>query len=310
VAALSSPNERAQLAATSQLQAIVLRWQAEPNIDHSADVQQLVHHLAEADSQLSPDQRLRLSPVVERLTAWPMQLEKPALAQYLANSEQLARSTADITPLSEKPATPTATKPQPAEPSAEVARTPETSPLPPLPVYNKPGFVLPSEDASPIPTDVAPRPTSTPPLMLEKLPPAPSNIRDSTDLPTRISQPPPDATRSSYLPQEEERRWKDWSDWQVIRLLPHSSDRQDVEAELRLRGYQNRDLAIARRAVDPEPTVRLQLVEELPRMSGIDARLWLQQLAEDSDHAVRTAAASILRTAYNGPVAGKGALRR
>src|SRR5262249_44027569 len=137
--------------------------------------------------------------------------------------------------------------------------------------------------------------------------PDPSAEGSPNEAPLRLSKPP-GATRSSFEP--DNRRWKDWPDWQVIRLLQHSSDKEAAEAELRLRGYQNRDLAIARRAVDPEPTARLQLVEDLPRLPGIDARLWLQQLAEDSDHAVRTAAIGILKTAYSGPLSGKGQPRR
>ncbi len=313
VVACSNPNERANLAAIRQLQLQLDRWTEEPNFDHSQQVETIVQHLAQQADRYSPDQLLCLLPLIERLSMWPVASEKIALAQYLQNTELLVRRLAELPPQKREFVEVVPDRgpepPQNVSPPAEVARLdppsaslavppPEITPLP------LPAEAVPQPETSPTPI------AAKPPMILEMLSPAPSNLRRLDEPPAPSNEPrrldPPEAT-----PQPNAaRRWEDWSDWQVIRLLQRTTDAGAAEEELRLRGYQSHDLRIARLAVDPEPAVRLKLTEELPRIPGIDARLWLLQMAEDSDREVKQAAAAILRTASGGPLNSDKPIRR
>ena len=82
----------------------------------------------------------------------------------------------------------------------------------------------------------------------------------------------------------------------------HSDDPATVaaaERELTRRGYRASHVSLARQFTDPDPAVRLQLVQSLPRARGIDPRRWLLRLSEDPDEDVRSAARNILRTSQD-----------
>jgi hypothetical protein len=66
--------------------------------------------------------------------------------------------------------------------------------------------------------------------------------------------------------------------------------------ELDRRGVKGPLVEVARRAADPNPTVRLQLAESLPTLNGVDARPWLLELSYDDDAAVRAAAVTLMAT--------------
>ncbi len=92
--------------------------------------------------------------------------------------------------------------------------------------------------------------------------------------------------------------WKQMAPRDVMRRL-HFSDPQVVAAarvELEHRGIKGPLVDLASRATDPDPKVRRELAESLPRMSGIDARPWLLELSYDEDSQVRAAAVTLLAT--------------
>jgi hypothetical protein len=88
-------------------------------------------------------------------------------------------------------------------------------------------------------------------------------------------------------------------DLEVIRRIGLSAalSQDPASGELRRRGYTDSELRIARRMVDPDPQIRMQLVRWLPQVPGIDARRWLLWLARDEEPTVRKAAITVLATA-------------
>lgn len=56
------------------------------------------------------------------------------------------------------------------------------------------------------------------------------------------------------------------------------------------------ELELARQLVDPDPVVRKQLAQAVPRLQSIDAAPWLMWLCHDSDADVRMAAITLLAT--------------
>ncbi|MEO8498965.1 MAG: HEAT repeat domain-containing protein [Planctomycetota bacterium] len=71
---------------------------------------------------------------------------------------------------------------------------------------------------------------------------------------------------------------------------------RDAVDELYRRGFQTKHFRLAELLVDPDPNVRLQLVQSLPQMSGIDSRPWLLWLSRDEAPAVRKAAVAVIAT--------------
>lgn len=91
---------------------------------------------------------------------------------------------------------------------------------------------------------------------------------------------------------------KSMSDLDVMRQLAGSDDAIVREAvdELYNRGFQTKHFRLAELLVDPDTGVRLQLVQSLPQMAGIDSRPWLLWLSRDQDPAVRKAAVAVIAT--------------
>jgi len=84
----------------------------------------------------------------------------------------------------------------------------------------------------------------------------------------------------------------------IIRRL-QAEDRREVaeaEAELKRRGFRDRELALARRWFDSDPQARRRLARLLPEMPGLDAVPWLLELTRDADAEVRLTAMTLLAT--------------
>lgn len=92
----------------------------------------------------------------------------------------------------------------------------------------------------------------------------------------------------------------------LVRML-HSSDATraaGAERALREQGFNERHLEVAKRLCDPDPRVRREWLELLPRIRGINARPWLLWLTGDTDADVRLAAITMLATS-NDPEMGE-----
>ncbi len=94
---------------------------------------------------------------------------------------------------------------------------------------------------------------------------------------------------------------KGLDDIEVMRLL-HQRDATfalDARDELVLRGFNPVHIELAIQLTSADPNVRYQLVEKLPRITGLNATPWLQQLAQDPDRTVGRAAVIMLMSSNN-----------
>jgi HEAT repeat protein len=73
-------------------------------------------------------------------------------------------------------------------------------------------------------------------------------------------------------------------------------DAAEARAELKRRGFADREVALARQLSDPDPHVRRRLVRLLPEIAGLDAVPWLVELSRDADADVRWTALTLLAT--------------
>jgi hypothetical protein len=119
--------------------------------------------------------------------------------------------------------------------------------------------------------------------------PDPSSVSD----PAEFSAPAP-------VPQHDpQTSFAGLADRLVMERLQAEDPRivQAATTELQRRGFQSRDVELARRLVDPDSQVRLELVDALPQVPGIDTRRWLLWLCRDRDPLVRKAAVTVVATA-------------
>lgn len=84
--------------------------------------------------------------------------------------------------------------------------------------------------------------------------------------------------------------------WMFALRAHEPSRRRRAEEELRALGFEALQLELAWQLTDPSPAVRRELVESLPSMPGIDARIWLIWLSRDQHPDVRAAAMSVMAT--------------
>jgi hypothetical protein len=91
-----------------------------------------------------------------------------------------------------------------------------------------------------------------------------------------------------------------FSSQQTTWMRDLNSQHDDVVAAARVElsklGLGPDELKIAALATHPDPAVRQRLVRVLPRLPGIDARAWLELLADDPDDEVRRTARTLLAT--------------
>lgn len=78
--------------------------------------------------------------------------------------------------------------------------------------------------------------------------------------------------------------------------LGTENEKSTAERELRRRGLSPYELELARKIAEADAQQRRELVSALPHLSGIDARVWLLWLTEDSDAEVRLTAYRWLAT--------------
>ena len=77
---------------------------------------------------------------------------------------------------------------------------------------------------------------------------------------------------------------------------PHTSMREKAETELRLRGYDGTEIAIATQIAAGDTPARLALVDAISRSSQLDPRPWLFLLLNDQNRQVKLRTISVLAT--------------
>ncbi len=114
----------------------------------------------------------------------------------------------------------------------------------------------------------------------------------------RWSIAPPNDTAFSPSGPTARPNFRAMADLDVMRKLVSRDESLAREAvdELYRRGFQTKHFRLAELLVDPDPNVRLQLIQRLPQVSGIDSRPWLLWLSRDQDPVVRKAAVTVIAT--------------
>ncbi|MBN1854925.1 MAG: HEAT repeat domain-containing protein [Pirellulales bacterium] len=77
---------------------------------------------------------------------------------------------------------------------------------------------------------------------------------------------------------------------------PNATTALAAARELRIRGFSELELGLARKIASPDINLRRQLIEEIPHIPDIDGRRWLFWLAEDDHVDIRLAAMTLLAT--------------
>jgi len=266
-------------------------WRIRPPAEAAERIVTIAQSLAKIATKLPAERRPGVRRLVERFAVWP-------IADVVAARELTAACDAILARL--PPASEDELQLAERELSEQrIARSIE--PVAPLEEAPLPEALPPIID----PSELQP-PANLPPPEPEGPPPAPTKPVPKRFFAPRANELPPLAHSNPETLQPPEPPQKNLPDWmrmladlEVMRLLHHSDYgvRHTAEKELDHRGYAAEHLPLARQLVHPDPRERRKLAEQLPRLTNVDPRPWLLQLAEDEDQDVRRTAAGILQAA-------------
>jgi hypothetical protein len=329
VAALSSPRKSVRQQAAVALGRFVDHWEICDASARSAAAGRLSSLLAEHVETFPPDARENAASLIQQMLVWPTDDAFVDRGELVAACETVLLATDDI---GIEPSGHIAVARREVRTSstntdrdmAAIVELPggglsvDPSQPPPLPKVNEP------------PAAAPPRDPREPGLLLDGdesgLPPAPLPIFDPAVDPIRRTSSHGD-DKNSNQPANYPRALEGASAERNPSAADNSGGRRDVsesraaegptstretslirlldsqeaiageaEAQLRDLGYSDRELAIARQAGSRDRADRLQLVESLPKLSGVRPRLWLEMLLDDEDAAIRGAAIAQLAT--------------
>lgn len=117
------------------------------------------------------------------------------------------------------------------------------------------------------------------------LAPRPKVSRESKQRDRKMAPEPPLSREAAQLMSTRE----------LFRAL-NGAERSTAEVELRSRGFRDEHLELARHLSAADVEERRAWTEALPRVSGIEARVWLAWMTKDSDTSVRRSAVTLLLT--------------
>jgi hypothetical protein len=321
-AALVSPREPLREAARTAILEEMARWELLPTEAAIGKLSKLAESLAVASREFDAPTRRFAADLALRILHWPHEdgdARRPALLAWC--EAVLAAAAAPRGAPSVIAMQPATTAPTVMSDNAGADES-----LPVLARY--PGGGLPVELASLPPREIAnlrhgdaeiqpagepnrlPEQFATKPLGETSEPPDPFDRAPAANRPRRLPVAG-DASQSARLlsgdaadrlPAEINLSYAAaWKGLKIRELMPKldSADPQvaaNARGELNRRGVTGPLIDLARRAADPNPTVRLELAESLPTLNGVDARPWLLELSYDDDPKVRTAAVTLMAT--------------
>lgn len=270
-------------------------WRIRPRIEAAERIVQIAQELSRVAPRLPAERRSGVRRLVERFAVWPIDDSAQARALTSACDAIIARLPPETTEellLAEREREDRllAALVRPTIPVLE-------APLPTI-IDRDPSELLPPENLPAPESEDPPAPPVKKPVPKRFFAPRASEIT-----PLVIGDP---AEAIAPQPEPPQKNLPDWmrglADLEVMRLLHHGDYgvRYTAEKELDRRGYAAEHLPLAKQLVHPDPRERRKLAEALPRLTNIDPRPWLLQLAEDTDQDVRRTAAGILQAARPG----------
>lgn len=324
VRALGSARTALAEAAMTALCGALDQWQSQPAETAVLRLMALSDHLAAEVEGLRPSGKLKASELAARMLRWPDELPPAARGKILDHCD-LVMHTAGVT---NPPPTGVVLPPIEAVPAPPaIAHLPVPSGLDPA---GLPGGGLPVEVSSgpTLPTAVANASSEAPTLLRA----ASNSEMSSSDPPARFRTSEPAHSLESRLPvmeaQEANPLTKRYRPGEIRQLslsetramyaqnesrsadnlsgtiptleLIHRLKATDpttsslARDELVRRGFGPMQFQLADRIIDPNPSRRKELAEELPGLAGVDPASWLLWLTEDDDADVRLTAVTWL----------------
>ncbi len=312
VRALVSEEPFVSAAAGEEISRRLAAWRQLPRKTSGTKVQLLAKELAQERESIPPEHQRTARRWAEAILLWPLKGSQADAAAILADCEALLELPQPdeeliaerLARLKEPAKDPGQENPLEVQLPAEVVTPDDTANLPPI--------VSPEDIRPPATNSGSVGDTDSPdPTQLPRHPREPRGIYVPRARPIEDAAP---LSEPMILPAEEPRllppvkasaaaavELRALPEIEVMRDL-HSDDPATVaaaERELTRRGYRASHVSLARQLTDPDPAVRVQLVQSLPRAHGIAPRRWLLRLSEDPDEEVRSAAQSILRTSQD-----------
>jgi hypothetical protein len=290
--------------ARAEVTSLLAQWELVESKKSSPLVVALSQGMAESIESFDRDARRFAGDVAQRILVWPIDRNTTNRAPLIAACETvlLAVGRPAVPPAKPQPAEqPTsAAEPVPTEPTPAEARllpsSVEVTPLPRVPAEEAMVEVSDSEASEPPPATGDAEPAQPAPIdKQDEAQPAPRKLsRAVTDLPQgeRAIDEATDNSPSGFSSQQAA----------LMRDLNSEHDEvvAQASAELAKLGLGPDELKVARLSTHPDATVRKKLARVLPRLPGIDARTWLEFLADDPDEEVRRTAQTLLATTGDG----------
>ncbi|MFV1967555.1 MAG: HEAT repeat domain-containing protein [Pirellulaceae bacterium] len=314
VEAMASQRSIVADGASSILDAELDRWQMLGARHASPKVAKLAEILAKNAGTRGQNDRGASRDLAIRILLWPIDRQAIDSAKLVSDCEAILRGTVARTSNSES-ASPRQPAPDDHHDPSTFSHTATDLASSPTPSIALPGGGLPVRIAE-IPqlsrvttesadVDIGNEPLLDVPRPRRFIPPpaaVPTGSQNGLETgPSAKVLPGASATRTDEsLGREIELR--QLSDISVIQQMASDdpAKARRAETELKRRRFLPRQLDLARRLVDPDSQVRLDLVDALPRIPGVEPVRWLLWLCRDPDPLVRKAAITVI-AATNDP---------
>jgi hypothetical protein len=309
--AIGIHRDKVARAARDEVTALLARCELEEPHVSSPLIAALAQGMAAAVESFDPDARRFAADTAQRLLVWPVDRRIVNRAPLIAACETIllatgrsqtsTRAVSGATGSASADASATDSASDTADEPTPAARLlPSSIELRPLPKIPTEATVEVSDEENTEPEsikqpDTATEPPTEPPATENDPQPAapPRQLpRASTaiDNPAIVLEDPTPAAAQSAAFSTEQAAW--------VRDL-NSSQHETVaqaRAELTKLGLSETEIEIARLSTHADPAVRKRLARAIPRFPDIDARTWLEFLAEDPDPEVRRTAQTLLAT--------------
>jgi len=282
---LDDDRQQVRIAAREGIRRKLNEWSDRPSQASDRAAALLAGELAERNPPRDLHNRIFVKLTALTLLRWPLESSQIDRVQFLADCSTILQNNLSAPIAEEEPSSAT---------SAALDDAPPMSPD----VIDLPGGDLPIEPVTEQ-DDEHPAGDEDAPALLPR-------GKENALPPPRFQPEGPRRIRSSEISPSDQTSAIDPAALQSLStrsLMRHLHGAPQVtqaaEAELRRRGFDDTTLPLAQALDDPDPRIRQQLTESLPKLDRVDHATWLWELADDDDANVRRTALNILATSNN-----------